>query len=110
MSQGPDPKEALAALERLVHRHHLLSEDEARRAARLITNDPGFEFPPPKAAPGGEGTPQPPPQKAGGQPKPGGNGSGEGGAEGGTEGGTPAAGGSAEGGSGQGSAEGGPAP
>lgn len=41
--------EALAALQRL-HRHGVLAVEEARQAARLITGDPAYEFPPPAAA------------------------------------------------------------
>lgn len=51
-SQLPKEKaEALEALERLVTRHKLVGEDEGRRIARVITEDPSFEFPPARAEP-----------------------------------------------------------
>lgn len=43
--------EALEALERLLLRHKLVGEEQARRAARLITGDEGFLFPQPRVAP-----------------------------------------------------------
>lgn len=57
MSQGAQDnhRDALAALERLVNRHRVLTAEEARNAARLITNDPDVQFPParpPRPEPG----------------------------------------------------------
>lgn len=40
--------EALEALERLVLRHKLLSEDEGRRIARVVAEDPSLKFPAPR--------------------------------------------------------------
>lgn len=50
MSPAPSDqhRDALSALERLVNRHHVLSLEEARAAARLITGDPDVQFPPPR--------------------------------------------------------------
>lgn len=55
MSPQPDRDavEALAALQRL-HQHGVLSLEEAREAARLITGDEAYEFPPPPRRPEGE--------------------------------------------------------
>lgn len=52
-----DLAEALAALQRL-HRHGIVTPDEAREAARLITGDAALDFPPaaPAAAPAREAT------------------------------------------------------
>ncbi|GEM_PF-3716795 len=66
-----DAQEALAALERLL-RHDVVTLEEARLAARLVTGRDDLEFPPPAppasepaaaAAPPEAGTPpeQPPP-------------------------------------------------
>jgi hypothetical protein len=41
-----DVQEVLAALERL-RRHEVISPDEALEAARLVTGDPTFTWPPP---------------------------------------------------------------
>lgn len=54
----PDANDALAALERLVHRHKVLTLDQARAAARIITGDPAFELPGEPAPPA---PPAPPP-------------------------------------------------
>lgn len=40
-------EDALGALERLVFRHKVVTEEQARAAARLISGDPNFAFPPP---------------------------------------------------------------
>jgi hypothetical protein len=62
---GPAPgaqreaSDALAALERLVSRHKLLTPEQALQAARIITGDPTFEFPPPR--PAAPPPPAPPP-------------------------------------------------
>lgn len=45
-----DKAEALEALERLL-RAHVVDEDKARAAARLISGDPAIPFPAPPAAP-----------------------------------------------------------
>lgn len=45
-----DGQDALAALERLL-RHGVITEEQAVKAARLITGDPGLAFPPPPAPP-----------------------------------------------------------
>lgn len=47
MSPDPhrDAAEALAALQRL-HRHGILTLEEAREAARLISGDDAYELPP----------------------------------------------------------------
>ena len=52
-----DVQEVLAALERL-RRHEVISPDEALEAARLVTGDPTFTFPPP-APEGAPGEPTP---------------------------------------------------
>lgn len=68
MSPSPpaDAREVLGALERLVQRHRVVSMDDAKRAARLLMNDPAFEFPPPKAvAPAEPVPPGAPPADAG---------------------------------------------
>lgn len=57
----PTPEEALSALVRL-YRRHVITAEEGRAAAELITGDPNVAFPPPEqATPApGEG-PAPPP-------------------------------------------------
>lgn len=45
-----DVAEALAALQRL-HHHGVLPVEDAREAARLITGDDSYDFPPASAAP-----------------------------------------------------------
>lgn len=44
--EGADP---VSAIERLVHRHKLLSPEQGRLAARLITGSEAFEASPPVA-------------------------------------------------------------
>lgn len=46
-ARAPEPQDWLSALDRLVHRHKLLTLDQARLAGRLITGDDSFQFPPP---------------------------------------------------------------
>lgn len=43
-----DKQDALEALERLTLRHKVVAEDQAQAIARLITEDPSFQFPPPQ--------------------------------------------------------------
>lgn len=50
MTPDRDVAEAIAALQRL-HRHGVLTLEEAREAARLISGDDALEFPPPAPAP-----------------------------------------------------------
>ncbi|MFA5860796.1 MAG: hypothetical protein WDA16_03785 [Candidatus Thermoplasmatota archaeon] len=50
-SASRDVQDALAALDRLVHRHKLLTPEQALQAARLITGNAAFEFPPPTPQP-----------------------------------------------------------
>jgi hypothetical protein len=61
-----DEQDALAALERLL-RHDVISLEEARLAARLITGRDDVEFPPPvpPAPPGADGTGEAPPAPPG---------------------------------------------
>lgn len=47
----PPVQDALAALERLLQRN-VLTPDEGRSAARVLTGDPAFDFPS-REAPGG---------------------------------------------------------
>lgn len=47
MAQSPTVEDQLAALERLVHRHNVLTLEEARAAGRILTGNPAFDFPPP---------------------------------------------------------------
>lgn len=49
-----DSKDVLAAIERLVKKHHLLSHEEGQTAARLITGDANYEAPPPPPKPAPE--------------------------------------------------------
>lgn len=49
-------QEALAALERLFHKN-VITLEEGQAAARLITGDEGFVFPPPPRAPEPPATP-----------------------------------------------------
>lgn len=66
MTEGPEANEALAALERLVHRHKVLTLDQARAAARLITGNPDYELPaePTPPAPAPAPVPAPPADNA----------------------------------------------
>lgn len=67
-----DHGEALLALHRLVQRN-VLSMDEARSAARLITGDPAVEFPPkppPPRAPAPAPSSPPSPESPAAPPSP----------------------------------------
>lgn len=55
---GRDPNEALAALERLYHKQ-VVTLEEAKAAARLITGDENAEFPPPRPPPAAAPPPEP---------------------------------------------------
>ena len=46
-----EAQDAIQALDRLVHRHKLLSLDQGKSAARIITGDENVEFPPPRPPP-----------------------------------------------------------
>src|SRR5438552_3735297 len=54
-----EAQDALQALDRLVHRHRLLSLDQGKSAARLITGDENVEFPLPKPEPPARAAPAP---------------------------------------------------
>jgi hypothetical protein len=43
-----EAQDAIQALDRLVHRHKLLSLEQGKTAARLVTGDENVEFPPPR--------------------------------------------------------------
>lgn len=45
MAQSPTVEDQIAALERLVRRHNVLTLDEARAAGRLLTGNPEFDLP-----------------------------------------------------------------
>lgn len=64
MPDGTDASDALSALERLVHRHKILTLDQARAAARVITGNPDYELPAQPAPPAPAAAPPPSPAPA----------------------------------------------
>lgn len=45
MTDGAEVDDVLAALGRLAHRHKVLTLDQARAAARIVTGNPDYELP-----------------------------------------------------------------